>query len=179
MRPHINSFFKACAELLPCPEPNVEVGAYQVAGQETIADLRPHFPGKTYIGCDMRLGRGVDRIEDIHALSFQDGDAIFAQALMQFPIHSYPEDYWWFIPAVPFDNWLGPLLALPSFVVETTRPLRWQESKKLLRFLTMIVMTPSWTASATSAHRIWVNHRPAALPINRHGNLQSSLLDDE
>ena len=133
MRPHINSFFKACAELLPCPEPNVEVGAYQVAGQETIADLRPHFPGKTYIGCDMRLGRGVDRIEDIHALSFQDGDAIFAQALMQFPIHSYPEDYWWFIPAVPFDNWLGPLLALPSFVVETTRPLKWQRKQKTLK----------------------------------------------
>lgn len=74
MRPHINTFFKVCAEILPCPEPIVEVGAYQVAGQESIADLRPYFPGKAYIGCDMRPGRGVDRIEDIHDLSFRDGE---------------------------------------------------------------------------------------------------------
>lgn len=74
MRPHINAFFRVCAELLPCPEPVVEVGAYQVAGQEAITDLRPYFPGKAYIGCDMRPGRGVDRVEDIHDLSFQDGE---------------------------------------------------------------------------------------------------------
>jgi hypothetical protein len=51
----------------------VEIGAYQVPGQEAIAELRPLFPGKKYVGCDMRDGPGVDRIEDIHRLSFADG----------------------------------------------------------------------------------------------------------
>ena len=74
MRPHINAFFKSCAGLLPCPEPIVEIGTCQVAGQEDIADLRPYFAGKTYIGCDVRPGRGVDRIEDIHNLTFRDGE---------------------------------------------------------------------------------------------------------
>jgi SAM-dependent methyltransferase len=52
----------------------VEIGAFQVAGQEKISDLRPLFPGKTYVGCDMQTGPGVDRLEDIHKLSFRSGE---------------------------------------------------------------------------------------------------------
>lgn len=74
MRPHINAFFKTCAERIDCPEPIVELGSFQVPGQEAIADLRPFFPGRTYVGCDMRPGTGVDRIEDIHELRFSDGE---------------------------------------------------------------------------------------------------------
>jgi SAM-dependent methyltransferase len=74
MRPHLREFLELCARTLVCPEPIVEIGAFQVAGQEAIADLRPLFPGKVYIGCDMRPGRGVDRIEDIHDLSFRAGE---------------------------------------------------------------------------------------------------------
>lgn len=74
MRPHVNAFFKACAKTLPCPEPVVEIGAFQVAGQEAIADLRPYFPGKSYVGTDMRPGPGVERIEDVHRLSFHNGE---------------------------------------------------------------------------------------------------------
>jgi methyltransferase family protein len=70
MRPHLREFLELCARTLACAEPIVEIGAFQVAGQEAIADLRPLFPGKVYVGCDMRPGRGVDRIEDIHHLSF-------------------------------------------------------------------------------------------------------------
>ena len=73
MRPHLREFFELCAKTLACPEPIVEIGAFQVAGQEMISDLRPLFPGKTYIGCDMQIGPGVDRLEDIHKLSFRSG----------------------------------------------------------------------------------------------------------
>src|SRR6266404_8480020 len=73
MRPHLREFLELCAETLECPEPIVEIGAFQVPGQEAIAELRPLFPGKRYLGCDMRPGRGVDQIEDIHALSFETG----------------------------------------------------------------------------------------------------------
>ena len=62
MRPHLREFLELCARTLACPEPIVEIGAFQVSGQEAIADLRPLFPGKNYIGCDMRPGVGVDRI---------------------------------------------------------------------------------------------------------------------
>lgn len=74
MRPHVNAFFRTCAEMLGCPEPIVEIGAFQVSGQEAISDLRPYFPGKSYVGCDMRPGPGVERIEDIHHLGFLDGE---------------------------------------------------------------------------------------------------------
>jgi SAM-dependent methyltransferase len=73
MRPHLREFFELCAKTLACPEPIVEIGAFQVAGQEAISDLRPLFRGKTYIGCDMQTGPGVDRLEDIHKLSFRSG----------------------------------------------------------------------------------------------------------
>ncbi len=70
MRPHIHEFFQKCAASLPCREPIVEIGAFQVPGQEAIADLRPLFPGRRYLGCDMQHGTGVDQIENIHQLSF-------------------------------------------------------------------------------------------------------------
>jgi hypothetical protein len=74
MRPHLREFLELCARTLACPEPIVEIGAFQVSGQETIADLRPLFQSKHYIDRDMRRGPGVDRIEDIHALSFRSGE---------------------------------------------------------------------------------------------------------
>jgi hypothetical protein len=58
MHPHLREFFDLCARTLVCPEPIVEIGTLQVAGQEAIAVLRPLFPGKIYIGCDMRPACG-------------------------------------------------------------------------------------------------------------------------
>jgi hypothetical protein len=56
MRPHLREFLELCARTLVCPQPIVEIGAFQTAGQEAIADVRPLFPGKHNIGCDMRRG---------------------------------------------------------------------------------------------------------------------------
>ena len=33
--------------------------------------MRPFFPGKVYVGCDMRKGLGVDRVEDVHCLKIK------------------------------------------------------------------------------------------------------------
>jgi hypothetical protein len=58
---------------LPLREPIVEFGSMQVEeGQPN--DLRPLFPGCTFIGTDMREGPGVDRLEDLRHLSFGDGE---------------------------------------------------------------------------------------------------------
>ncbi|OAI46934.1 hypothetical protein AYO44_01785 [Planctomycetaceae bacterium SCGC AG-212-F19] len=59
---------RAASEAFDLPAPVVEIGAYQVAGQEDIADLRQLFPGKPYIGVDMRAGPGVDCVADVEAL---------------------------------------------------------------------------------------------------------------
>ncbi|MEQ1787214.1 MAG: class I SAM-dependent methyltransferase [Acidimicrobiales bacterium] len=72
MRDLIRAFAEDVATHLPIAPPIVEIGARAAAGQEGIADLRSLFPGREYIGCDVQDGPGVDRIEDVHALSFPD-----------------------------------------------------------------------------------------------------------
>ena len=74
MRPHIREFIVNCAQTLHLRDPIVEIGARLPSGQERIADLRPLFPGRSYVGCDMEDGTGVDRIENLERLSFADGE---------------------------------------------------------------------------------------------------------
>jgi SAM-dependent methyltransferase len=64
---------RAVAESFDLAEPILEVGSYRVNGQEEIADLRPFFPGKDYLGVDMRPGPGVDQVADAEELPFEDG----------------------------------------------------------------------------------------------------------
>ena len=73
MRENIRVCVQAVAETLTIPQPIVEIGALQVEGQLYSADLRPLFVDSDYTGCDMRPGPGVDRIEDVHQLSFATG----------------------------------------------------------------------------------------------------------
>ncbi len=54
-------------------EPIVEFGSMQVEdGQPN--DLRPLFGRRAFVGTDFREGPGVDRIEDLRALTFTDGE---------------------------------------------------------------------------------------------------------
>ena len=75
MRDNVKAFVKDVAELFKVPEPIYEFGSLQVAGQEGYADLRPLFPGRRFVGCDARMGAGVDRIEDLMQLSLADATA--------------------------------------------------------------------------------------------------------
>ncbi len=75
MRDHNKAFVRAAAQAFDCPGPVFEFGSYQVEGQLDYADLRSLFPGKDYVGCDMRPGPGVDRVEDVSAISLPDGAA--------------------------------------------------------------------------------------------------------
>jgi len=54
------------------PGPVLEIGSLQVQ-DGAVGDLRPLFPGKEYVGCDMLPGPGVDRVERLEALTFPDG----------------------------------------------------------------------------------------------------------
>lgn len=72
MRYEAKFFVQVAASTFDFPDPIVEVGSYLTEGQEGVADLRPMFPNKTYVGIDIRPGPGVDAIEDVHCLSFPD-----------------------------------------------------------------------------------------------------------
>jgi SAM-dependent methyltransferase len=54
-------------------EPIAELGSLYLPGYAEVSDLRPVFAPRRFIGCDIRHGPGVDRIEDAHQLSFGDG----------------------------------------------------------------------------------------------------------
>jgi SAM-dependent methyltransferase len=69
MHANIRSFAASVAECFPCFGPVYEFGSFIVPGQEEIGDLRTLFPGRKYVGCDMREGPGVDRIEDLSRLT--------------------------------------------------------------------------------------------------------------
>ena len=70
-------FSSLVAETLDCPDPIVEFGSFQVEGQESYANLRELFPGRKYVGCDMRPGPGVDLASRTRhgEISLPDGSA--------------------------------------------------------------------------------------------------------
>jgi SAM-dependent methyltransferase len=66
VRQDIREFVSVAARTLPIKEPIYEFGSLRVPGQEALADLRPLFPGREYVGADMREGTGVDKVLDLH-----------------------------------------------------------------------------------------------------------------
>jgi SAM-dependent methyltransferase len=72
MRQLIKDFVSIAATALPIREPIFEFGSLQVPGQEGFADLRPFFPGREYVGADMREGTGVDRVLDLHDIDLPE-----------------------------------------------------------------------------------------------------------
>jgi SAM-dependent methyltransferase len=72
----MNSFLRgvvrAAVETFDLPEPILEIGSYLVPGQERLADLRPLFPGREFVGIDNRPGPGVDVVADVENLPHLD-----------------------------------------------------------------------------------------------------------
>jgi len=72
-QPVIRRFVQELLARMETPDPVVEFGSMQVeSGQD--GDLRPLFGGRPFTGTDFREGPGVDRVEDLRALSFGDGE---------------------------------------------------------------------------------------------------------
>ncbi len=80
----LNGVVRAVSEAFVLPEPIVEIGSFQVVGQEEIADLRGLFPGKKFIGVDKRPGPGVDRVADVEDLPFANKSCWTVLALSTF-----------------------------------------------------------------------------------------------
>src|SRR5262249_54788191 len=86
--PRMNSILRglvrAVVETFPLPGPILEIGSCQVPGQEELADLRSLFPGRHYLGLDLRPGPGVDLPGDVEQLPLADGSAGTVLALSTF-----------------------------------------------------------------------------------------------
>lgn len=72
MRESVREFVAIASKTLPVIEPIYEFGSFQVPGQESVSDLRSFFPGQEYVGCDTRLGPGVDKWADLHKIDMPD-----------------------------------------------------------------------------------------------------------
>lgn len=83
MHPVVRNFVTDCVARLELPDPVVEFGSMQVEPDQP-TDLRPLFAGRDYTGTDFREGPGVDRVEDLRALTYADdsvGTAICLETL--------------------------------------------------------------------------------------------------
>lgn len=63
---------RALIESFPLPEPVLEIGSYQVEGQEDLIDLRSLLGGRRYVGVDFRPGPGVDCVASVEELPQAD-----------------------------------------------------------------------------------------------------------
>jgi SAM-dependent methyltransferase len=72
-QPLITSFVADLQRVLELPDPVYEFGSFLTDPESGVGDLRGLFAGRPYTGTDMREGPGVDRIEDLRALSLEDG----------------------------------------------------------------------------------------------------------
>jgi SAM-dependent methyltransferase len=84
MNHFIHGAVRAITETFSLPEPILEVGSYQVEGQESIANLRALFPGREYVGIDMRPGSGVDFVANVERLPYHDASIGTVLALNTF-----------------------------------------------------------------------------------------------
>lgn len=72
MNRFLSGVARAVAETFDLPGPILEIGSFQVEGQESYANLRSLFPDKEFIGVDVRPGPGVDCVANVEALPHAD-----------------------------------------------------------------------------------------------------------
>lgn len=80
----LNGMTRAVSESFDLPGPILEIGSYLVQGQENLGNLRPLFPGREYIGMDMREGPGVDLVARVEAIPRPDASVGTVIALSAF-----------------------------------------------------------------------------------------------
>lgn len=72
MTPFLRGLAQSIIETFDLPEPVLEVGSYQVEGQEDLVNLRSLLAPRRYIGLDIRPGPGVDVVGDVEKLDLPD-----------------------------------------------------------------------------------------------------------
>src|SRR6516165_7349030 len=68
MTPFLHGVARAMAGAFDLSGPILEVGSFQVPGEETVNNLRTLFPDREYVGLDIRAGNGVDLVGSVEEL---------------------------------------------------------------------------------------------------------------
>jgi hypothetical protein len=69
MRRAIQQTLSVWVECFDPTGPVIEIGSRYAPGYQWLGDICPLFPGRDFIGCDIRPGPGVDRQERAERLS--------------------------------------------------------------------------------------------------------------
>ena len=84
----INLVVHAFADAFQPAGPVLDIGAYYTPEYAALCDRRTIIHARPYVGCDIRPGPGVDRIEDAEHLSFPDrsfGSLLLLETLEHLP----------------------------------------------------------------------------------------------
>lgn len=87
----LHGMVRAVSETFALPDPILEVGSYVVPGQEAIANLRAFFPGREYLGMDMRAGPNVDIVARVESIPLPDASVGTVLALNTF---EHVKEFW-------------------------------------------------------------------------------------
>jgi SAM-dependent methyltransferase len=82
---------RSMIESFALPDPIVEIGSLQVDGRDDLIDLRSHFPGRPYQGCDFRPGPGVDLVADVEKLPHPTGSV---GTVLAFSVFEHVKHFW-------------------------------------------------------------------------------------
>ncbi len=81
----------ALAGAFTLPDPIIEIGSYQVEGQEHLINLRGLFPGRPYTGVDFRAGPGVDCVASVEDLPMPTGSV---GTVIAFSVFEHVQRFW-------------------------------------------------------------------------------------
>ncbi|MCI0703498.1 MAG: methyltransferase domain-containing protein [Planctomycetia bacterium] len=82
---------RAMVESFTLPDPILEIGSYQVEGQEDLIDLRGLFAGRDYTGVDFRAGPGVDLVANVEELPLPDASV---GTVLAFSVFEHVKHFW-------------------------------------------------------------------------------------
>ncbi|MBY0460036.1 MAG: class I SAM-dependent methyltransferase [Gemmataceae bacterium] len=82
---------RAAIESFRLPDPVLEIGSYQVEGQEELVNLRGLFPDRPYTGVDFRPGPGVDLVANVENLPLPDASV---GTVLAFSVFEHVKHFW-------------------------------------------------------------------------------------
>lgn len=91
MNQFLRGVARAAVESFELPDPVLEIGSYQVDGQEELIDLRGLFRGRPYTGTDFRAGPGVDLVANVENLPLPDASV---GTVLAFSVFEHVKHFW-------------------------------------------------------------------------------------
>ena len=91
MNQFLRGVLRSMVESFDLPDPILEIGSYQVAGQEDLINVRGLFPGREYLGIDFRPGPGVDLVANVEDLPLASNSA---GTVVAFSVFEHVKRFW-------------------------------------------------------------------------------------